>query len=164
MLKERSSHYDRLLEDLRLQPPQADQDIEEVLQVKQRMLHFSNVLPGKLLGSKLTVQNKTNCDQIIELSLDQSSYMFSRQAIVKNFPEASSISIQKSERIINSEVKHQCWYIENPVNKEFTKQITLKLAAEASQEFIIVLRSPCSKVLTPLLSVINLGLLTCAND
>jgi hypothetical protein len=33
----------------------------------------------------------------------------------------------KKESIVNSEMKHQTWYIENPVSKELTKRITLKL-------------------------------------
>jgi hypothetical protein len=33
----------------------------------------------------------------------------------------------KKESLVNSEMKHQSWYIENPVSKELTKRITLKL-------------------------------------
>jgi hypothetical protein len=29
--------------------------------------------------------------------------------------------------MVNSEMKHESWFIENPVSKELTKRITLKL-------------------------------------
>jgi hypothetical protein len=66
-----------------------------------------------------------------------------------------------NDNIVNSEVKHEAWYIENPVSKELTKRITLKLGPKAEQEFIIVVRSP-NNVKRPekLLSIINIGLLT----
>jgi hypothetical protein len=31
------------------------------------------------------------------------------------------------ECMVNSEMKHEAWYVENPVSKELTKRITLKL-------------------------------------
>ena len=37
----------------------------------------------------------------------------------------------KGDRIVNSEIKHESWYIENPVSKELTKRITLKLGPKA---------------------------------
>lgn len=56
---------------------------------------------------------------------------------------------------------YESWYIENPNSKELTKKITLKLSAQAVQEFIIVIRSPL-KIKKPenLVSLINIGLLT----
>ena len=38
---------------------------------------------------------------------------------------------KKSESIVNSEIKHESWYIENPISKELTKRITLKLGPKA---------------------------------
>jgi hypothetical protein len=35
------------------------------------------------------------------------------------------------EKILNSEVRYECWFIENPVSKELTKRITLKLGPKA---------------------------------
>ena len=61
---------------------------------------------------------------------------------------------------MNSEVKHEAWYIENPISKELTKRITLKLGPKAEQDFIIVVRSPTPKKSENLLSIINIGLLT----
>ena len=35
------------------------------------------------------------------------------------------------DMMMNSEVKHEAWYIENPISKELTKRITLKLGPKA---------------------------------
>jgi len=35
----------------------------------------------------------------------------------------------------NAEIAAKCWFIENPMNKELTKRITLKLGATATQDF-----------------------------
>jgi hypothetical protein len=57
-------------------------------------------------------------------------------------PENAIGKKKQSETIVNSEIKHEAWYIENPISKELTKRITLKLGPKAEQEFIIVVRSP----------------------
>ncbi len=60
-------------------------------------------------------------------------------------------------------MKHEAWFIENPISKELTKRITLKLGPKAEQEFIIVVRSPSTNLKKQgnnLLSVINIGVLT----
>ena len=68
------------------------------------------------------------------------------------------------DTIVNSEVKHEAWFIENPISKELTKRITLKLGPKAEQEFIIVVRSPTTNLKkgspNNLLSIINIGVLT----
>ena len=99
--------------------------------------------------------NKTDCEQIIELSVEQNRYTFRKQEIVHMFPAIKDSdnkvmpfaindtqSPNYKEKITNSEMKFECWYIENPVSKELTKRITLKLSPRAEQDFIIVLRSP----------------------
>lgn len=61
---------------------------------------------------------------------------------------------------MNSEVKHECWFIENPVSRELTKRITLKLGPNAQQKFIVVIRGPVQKPMQNMLSLVNIGLLT----
>ena len=61
-------------------------------------------------------------------------------------------------------MKFECWYIENPVSKELTKRITLKLGPKAEQDFIIVMRSPLLKFTQNMLTVLNVGLLTFKNE
>ena len=65
---------------------------------------------------------------------------------------------------MNSEVKYESWYIENPISKELTKRITLKLGPKAEQDFIIVIKSPQAKKAEDMLSYINVGLLTFGNE
>lgn len=78
--------------------------------------------------------------------------------------DVSSDGSKKSESIVNSEIKHESWYIENPISKELTKRITLKLGPKAEQDFIVVVRSPHARRSENLLSVINIGLLTYADE
>jgi hypothetical protein len=61
-------------------------------------------------------------------------------------------------------VKYESWYIENPISKELTKRITLKLGPKAEQDFIIVIKSPQAKKAEDMLSYINVGLLTFGNE
>jgi hypothetical protein len=79
---------------------------------------------------------------------------------LENDPEDS----KKNENIVNSEIKHESWYIENPISKELTKRITLKLGPKAEQDFIIVVKSPNAKKSENLLSIVNIGLLTYADE
>ena len=67
---------------------------------------------------------------------------------------------KRVDTIDNSERKHEAWYIENPVSRELTKRITLKLGPKAEQDFIIVVRAPTAPKTENLLSLINIGLLT----
>ena len=62
--------------------------------------------------------------------------------------------------MVNSEMKYESWFIENPISKELTKRITLKLGPKSQQEFIIVIKSPLLKKTENMLSIINIGLLT----
>jgi hypothetical protein len=110
-----------------------------VIYVDSYILNYSNFFPGKLLGSTLNVGNLSNAEQIVELSVDSNSFQFNRKQIndkfgkpelpfpLENDPEDS----KKSENIVNSEIKHESWYIENPISKELTKRITLKLGPKA---------------------------------
>lgn len=46
------------------------EDISKVLFVDSNILNYGTFYPGKLLGSTLVVGNLTNCEQIVELSVD----------------------------------------------------------------------------------------------
>jgi hypothetical protein len=114
--------------------------------VDSSILNYATFFPGKLLGSTLTVGNLTNSEQIVELSVDASTYTYNKKNIKErwqltpeteaNLPFSLSDSLNKSgkkqnETIVNSEIKHEAWYIENPISKELTKRITLKLGPKA---------------------------------
>lgn len=114
------------------------------------------------------IGNQTDFDQIIELSVDSNSYKYNVQETISRYPESKGMSdsmpfdIQSSgkEWMVNSEMKHESWFIENPVSKELTKRITLKLGPRSQQDFVIVLKSPTPKKTENMLTVINVGLLT----
>lgn len=71
---------------------------------------------------------------------------------------------KKLNKTANSEPKHEAWYIENPVSKELTKRITLKLGPRAEQDFIIVVRTPNVSKTENMMSIINVGLMTYAHE
>jgi hypothetical protein len=154
-----------------------------VLFVDSNILNYTSFFPGKLLGSTLTVGNLTNCEQIVELAVDATSYTYNKKQIIQKWvinkeiesnlpftlsndkPDANGK--KPSETIVNSEIKHEAWYIENPISKELTKRITLKLGPKAEQEFIIVVRSPSTNLKksgSNMLSIINIGVLTYADE
>lgn len=154
-----------------------------MLFVDSNILNYTSFFPGKLLGSTLTVGNLTNCEQIVELAVDATSYTYNKKQIIQKWvinkeiesnlpftlsndkPDASGK--RPSETIVNSEIKHEAWYIENPISKELTKRITLKLGPKAEQEFIIVVRSPSTNLKksgSNMLSIINIGVLTYADE
>ena len=111
------------------------ENVHSVLHVDSNIMNFNSYYPGKLLGSTLMVTNLSNCEQIIELSVDQCNYTYNIQSMQTRFPNLKNdqaIPFQiKGDRIVNSEIKHESWYIENPVSKELTKRITLKLGPKA---------------------------------
>lgn len=146
-------------------------DVNKTIFVDSYILNYSSFLPGKLLGSTLNVGNLTNSEQIVELSIDSGSFQFNKKSINEKFgnPELpfsfdGADSKGKSETIVNSEIKHEAWYIENPISKELTKRITLKLGPKAEQDFIVVVRSPFAKRHENMLSMINIGVLTYADE
>ncbi len=152
-------------------------DVNKVIYVDSYILNYSTFFPGKLLGSTLNVGNLTNSEQIVELAIDSNSFQFNKKTINEKFgnPELPfSIDVENTDKvgpdgkrtdnIVNSEIKHESWYIENPISKELTKRITLKLGPKAEQDFIIVVRSPNTRKSENLMSIINIGLLTYADE
>jgi hypothetical protein len=94
----------------------------------------------------LNVGNLTNSEQIVELSVDSTSFQFNKKVINEKFgnpelpfsldcesPAADTPKTggKRPDIIVNSEIKHEAWYIENPISKELTKRITLKLGPKA---------------------------------
>ena len=139
--------------------------------VDSHILNYSSFFPGKMLGSTLSVGNLSECEQIVELSVDASNLSYRKEQIKQKFEDPnlpfsldSESNDKKGAVIVNSEIKHEAWYIENPVSKELTKRITLKLGPKAEQDFIIVVRSPNAKSTVDMLSMINIGLLTYADE
>ena len=74
----------------------------------------------------------------MELSVDASNLSYRKDQIKQKFDNPtlpfsleSEANDKKGAVIVNSEIKHEAWYIENPVSKELTKRITLKLGPKA---------------------------------
>ena len=146
-------------------------DVKKMIFVDSHILNYSSFFPGKMLGSTLSVGNLSECEQIVELSVDASNLSYRKDQIKQKFDDPSlpfSLESEADDKkgavIVNSEIKHEAWYIENPVSKELTKRITLKLGPKAEQDFIIVVRSPNAKSNVDMLSMINIGLLTYADE
>lgn len=57
------------------------EDLNKVIFVDSSILNYASFFPGKLLGSTLTVGNLTNCEQIVELSVDSSTYTYNKKNI-----------------------------------------------------------------------------------
>ena len=140
--------------------------------VDSHVLNYSTFYPGKMLGSTLSVGNLSECEQIVELSVDSISKMYSRSVIKERFQDPQIPFTldpviekgKKTNKIANSEHNYEAWYIENPVSKELTKRITLKLGPKAEQDFIIVVRAPYTPETKNMISIINIGLLTYADE
>jgi hypothetical protein len=111
-------------------------DLRKIISIDSKVLNYSTFFPGKMLGSTLSVSNLTNFEQIVELSVDALTLKFSKPAIMEKFenpdlPFKFEADGKKVDYFVNSEVKYESWYIENPVSRELTKRITLKLGPKA---------------------------------
>ncbi len=170
--KDLMNNYKKKMESRTKTPTSRITDVFKTISVDSQILNFSTFFPGKLLGSTLNVCNLTNSEQIVELAVDMSTFQFSKKELIGRYgdPELPfSMHDPKdgnkwNDTIVNSEIKHESWFIENPISKELTKRITLKLGPKAEQEFIIVVRSPNSKKDENLLCQVCVGLLTYADE
>ena len=61
-------------------------------------------------------------------------------------------------------MKHNCWFIENPVTNELRKQISVKLGPQAEHEFIVVLKTPKTPRSENLIAKINVSLLNYSHE
>jgi hypothetical protein len=115
------------------------QDITKTIFVDSYILNYATFYPGKLLGSTLQVGNTSEFEQIVELSIDSNTFSFNKTQIKDKYgnpqlPFALESATDKkggNQTVVNSELKHESWFIENPISKELTKRITLKLGPKA---------------------------------
>ena len=160
------------------------QDIKDIIKTDIEVLNYGTVNPGKLLGSIIMITNTSDEEQTIDLSIDGQNKIYDRDEIIKrpefeyleelsnqeieltdketeglNTEEAKVKALEQKKRYIpNSEVKHDCWFIENPKTKDLVKNITLKLGPKCEQDFIIVLKTLQPKFKSVALSFLNLQL------
>ena len=57
-----------------------------MLYVDSKIMNFNTYYPGKLLGSNLMVANLSDCEQIIELSVDQINYTYNIDDLEIKYP------------------------------------------------------------------------------
>ena len=90
-------------------------DVKKMISVDSTVLNYSTYYPGKMLGSTLSVSNMSDCEQIVELSVDAITESYQKLQIKERFPEASlpyalETTVDKAGRRIdsidNSEHKH----------------------------------------------------------
>jgi hypothetical protein len=72
------------------------------------------------------VQNKSKQEQIVDLTTDAVTEVYKKTELNEEYG-ANEYGVVNDDDIENSEVKHNCWFIENPITKDLTKRITLKL-------------------------------------
>ena len=55
--------------------------------VDSQILNYSTFYPGKMLGSTLSVGNLSNCEQIVELSVDAGNLSYRKDQIKEKFED-----------------------------------------------------------------------------
>lgn len=59
-----------------------------MISVDSNHLNYNTFMPGKLLGSTLSVGNKTDYEQIVELSVDAQTLSYSRNMLSQEWGDA----------------------------------------------------------------------------
>lgn len=123
-----------------------------------KIINYGKFVCGKMLGSTVVVSNITNQEQIIDMSVDQIAEQFQTSGLFSGCSQ-SDLPFQKHplpSEMPNAELDLKCWYIENPINKDLVKHLTLRFNPHAQKEFIIVLKAPTNKISYDIASVINI--------
>lgn len=90
---EDSSH----VEETKPRRNQLHNDVNEVLFADHKIMNFSHFLPGKAHGLNLLIGNKLESEQIIELSIDQTNYTYSKREIMHYYPETKTVTSDSSD-------------------------------------------------------------------
>jgi hypothetical protein len=112
-------------------------------------MSFGQFISSKVLGSHLTLTNKSDKEQIFEVSVSkQLSFNESTKELLNDYVE-SELPFKPATvgPTANSEPKHGCLFIENPKTKNLEKAVTIKLAGKASIQFVVVVKAPRIKKL-----------------
>ena len=60
-------------------------EISKVITVDSYVLNYGTFMPGKLLGSTLSVVNESSFEQIVELSIDAASFNYNKKTISEKY-------------------------------------------------------------------------------
>lgn len=132
--------------------------IEEILDVDSNVINYGQFICGKILGSTLLLSNLTGKEQSVEMSISRQTNFDCNTIFGQYNREELPFTYKDDSLIRNSEIEHSCWFIENPATKELQKNINVKLAANASQEFIIVVKAPKNRLRSRIVSFIDITL------
>lgn len=137
-------------------------DINEILDIDSNVINYGQFICGKILGSTLLLTNISDEEQVISMSISRQQ-KFDCDAIFGQYNrDELPFEYQDGSFIKNSEIEFNCWFIENPITKELQKQITLKIGAQMSQEFIIVIKAPKNRLQAKIVSFIDIKM--CNDD
>lgn len=108
-------------------------DIKDILEIGQHLMSFGKFISSKVLGSHLTLTNKSDREQIFEVSVDRETkhYELSTKELFCEYVESELPFPVSSSPALNSEAVHKCLFIENPRSKNLEKSVMFKLAAKS---------------------------------
>lgn len=132
--------------------------IEEILDVDSNVINYGQFICGKILGSTLLLSNLTNKEQTVDMSISRQNNFDCNTIFGQYNREELPFSYKDDSLIRNSEIEHNCWFIENPMTKELQKNLNIKLKPNASQEFIIVVKAPKNRLRSRIVSFIDITL------
>ena len=105
-------------------------DINKVISVDSQVINFGKFISGKILGSTLMISNISDNDQLIEICVDADSENYSCDEIFGPYlREELPFEYKDGTTVANSEKLMKSWYIENPLNKELVKHLTINMGA-----------------------------------
>jgi hypothetical protein len=96
-------------------------DINDILDVDSNVINYGQFICGKILGSTLLLSNLGETDQVITLNLNKQKIYDCDEIFGQYNREELPFEYTDGTEIQNSEVDFNCWFIENPVNKELQK-------------------------------------------
>lgn len=89
--------------------------------------------------------NKTDLDQIFEISVDRESKQYlesTKQMFAEYMSSDLPFKASTQTPTVNSEKLHKCLFVENPKTKSLEKSVIFKLGPKASVSFVVVLKAP----------------------
>lgn len=80
-------------------------NIKKTISVDSDILNFGSFYPEKLLGSNLLIQNLTNTEQVIELTIDAKTQIYDTERICNSHPEFKYLGdlIEEQEKKLEKE-------------------------------------------------------------
>ena len=91
------------------------------------------------------------------MSIDNDAELYNADDVLKPYEQDElPFGYEKGEKIANSEKELKCWYLENPINKDLVKTMTLRFGPKVEKDFIIVIKAPNFRNFYNLMSYIKI--------